>query len=122
MTLLPPLPPLPGVPQLPLPFPVSGVNSYPLQPAEPGTPAAMLLPPLPALPPVRIYSQGRQVTPWYPMRVLPCADRKGEYEVQFDNAPESLEWWDGKRWPSLAGNFHAIGWRGLAHAHTPPVA
>lgn len=104
---MPPLPPLPGVPQLPLPFPVSGVNSYP--------------PALPPLPERRIYSQGRRVTDWFPMRVLPCADRKGEYEVRFDNAPESLEYWDGKRWPTLAGNFHATGWRGVADAPTTPA-
>lgn len=156
------LPPLPGrpaaLPQLPLPFPASGVNSYP-EPAQPGTPAAMrlpplpaadfdecvasgqscsygphgpkgerqccycgaepppiaVLPPLPALPHIRIYSNGKWVTPWYPMRVSPWGERPGLYEMQFSDQPEQMEYWDGKRWPGIAGRFTATAWRGLAY-------
>lgn len=73
-------------------------------------------PPLPAVMPVRIYSQGRHVTPWYPMRIEPCSDRPGVYEVQWSDEPETMEYWDGKRWPGLTGRYKATGWRGLAHA------
>ena len=83
-----------------------------LPPLRPALPA---LPPLPQLP-VRIYSQGRQVTPWFPMRIEPCPDRAGVYEVQWSDEPETMEYWDGKRWPGLTGRYKATGWRGLAHA------
>lgn len=150
--ILPPLPPrVATLPQLPLPFPASGVNSYPApaQPEDPrktpkpiavpaskpvtpdgraladlkaGDPVHVVaLPPLPALPPIRIYSGGKWVTPWYPMRVTPCADRAGLYEMQFSDQPEQLEYWDGKRWPGIAGRFTATAWRGLAYDPATPV-
>jgi hypothetical protein len=107
----------------PLPAPRIEILSNP----QGQVPAVFALPPiapavanfarvLDAPSPPRIYSQGRHVTPWYPMRVLPCADRPGLYEVQWTDEPESMEYWDGKRWPALIGKFKATGWRGMAHA------
>ena len=86
--VLPPLHPLPQMPQLPLPFPPSGANEFPA-PSD--------------------------VTPWFPMRVLPCDDRPGWYDVAFDDAtPQRREWWTGKDWPGLKGKFAASQWRGKA--------
>lgn len=53
----------------------------------------------------------------FPMRVPPW--EKGEYLVHHEDVrtgrkSETREWWDGKRWPALAGKFSATGWQGLA--------
>lgn len=70
--------------------------------------ARISLPPIP--PPVG---------PLFLMRVLPASDRPGLYEVCFEpekpGGPYTFrkEYWDGMRWPGLAGNFRAYAWRGM---------
>jgi len=63
------------------------------------------------------------ITPWFGMHELPNPERRGEYEVRISKRPRSnwpfphhvieRHYWDGKRWPTLMGQFDADGWRGL---------